>query len=74
MNSKQVENQGRETNFYLFRFQRRNRRIQKHFLHRLGRRRTGQDPTSLETLLPEHAGTHFRRRLLRSRAYPRITR
>ncbi|CBY17999.1 unnamed protein product [Oikopleura dioica] len=39
-----------------------------------GCRWTGQDPTSLETLLPEHSGTYLRRRLLRSRANPRITR
>src|SRR4051812_26707670 len=32
--------------------------IQEHFLHRVGCRWTGQDPTSLETLLPEHAGAN----------------
>ena len=36
-------------------------RIQKHQLHSLGRRWPGQDQTPLETLLPEHPGTHLRR-------------
>ena len=39
-----------------FRLQRRNRRIQKHFIHRVGCRRTGQNPSIVETLLSEHTG------------------
>lgn len=42
------------------RFQRRDRRIQEHSVHRVGCRWSGQDPSPLETLLPEHSGYHFR--------------
>ena len=41
------------------RFQRRNGRIQKHKLHRMGRRRSGQDSTLVAPLLSEYAGSHF---------------
>lgn len=44
------------SNKVTLRLQRRNRRVQKHLLHRLGRRWTRQDPTSLETLLPKYSG------------------
>ena len=53
------------------RFQRRDGGVQEHLLHRVGRRRSGQDPPPLEALLPKHPGTHLRRRLQRSRAYRR---
>ena len=53
------------------RIQRGDSRIQEHFVYRLGRRRTRQNPTPLETLLPKHARTYFRRRLLRQRTNPR---
>ena len=43
------------------RIQRGDSRIQKHQLHSVGRRWPGQDQTPLETLLPEHPGTHLRR-------------
>lgn len=53
------------------RIQRRDRRVQEHPVHRVGCRWAGQDPTSLETLLPEHPGYHLRRRQQRSRSYCR---
>ena len=59
--------------FPLFRLQRRNSRIQKHFIYRVGCRWTGQNSTTVASLLPKHPGSYFRRRLLRSRAYPRVT-
>lgn len=40
----------------LNRFQRGDCRVQKHFIHSVGRRWSGQDPTSVEALLPEHPG------------------
>ena len=40
----------------LCRFQRGDCRVQKHFIHSVGRRWSGQDPTSVEALLPEHPG------------------
>ena len=43
------------------RLQRRDRRVQEHSVHHVGRRWAGQDPTPLETLLPEHPGYHLRR-------------
>jgi len=43
------------------RFQRRDCRIQEHSIHRMGCWWTGQDQTSMETLLPEHPGHHLRR-------------
>jgi hypothetical protein len=43
------------------RFQRRDSRVQEHLIHRVGCRRSGQDPSSLEALLPEHPGYHLRR-------------
>lgn len=46
--------------YHVVRFQRRDRRVQEHPVHRVGCRWTGQDPTSVETLLPEHPGYHLR--------------
>ena len=40
----------------------------------MGRRRTGQDQTTVEALLPEHAGTDLCGRLQRQRAYRRGSR
>ena len=51
--------------FLCSRVQRRDRRVQEHLLHRVGRRRPGQDPAAVAPLLPEHAGPHLRRRLQR---------
>ena len=50
------------------RLQRRDRRVQEHQLHGVGRRRSGQDPAAVAPLLPEHAGNHLRRRLQRQGA------
>lgn len=44
---------------FSFRFQRRNRRVQEHQFHSVGRRRSGQDPTLVETLFPEYSGSHL---------------
>ena len=44
----------------LLRLQCRNCRIQKHFIHRVGCRRTRQNPPIVETLLSEYTGTLFR--------------
>ena len=44
------------------RFQCGDGRIQKHQLHGVGCGRSGQDPPPVEALLPEHPGTHLRRR------------
>ena len=41
------------------RFQRRDRRIQEHFVHRVGCRRTGQDPTAVEALYVVLRGCHI---------------
>merc|ERR1711916_56239 len=42
-------------------------RVQEHFVHCVGRRRTGQDPSSVAALLPEHAGSYLCDRFQRSR-------
>lgn len=41
---------------FIVRFQRGDCGVQEHKIHSLGRRRTGQDQTPLETLLCEHTG------------------
>ncbi len=51
-----------------YRLQRGDRRVQKHQLYRVGRRRPGQDSPPLETLLPEHARPYLRGGQQRSRA------
>lgn len=43
--------------FSLRRFQCGDSRIQEYQFHCMGRGWPGQDPTSLETLFPEHTGT-----------------
>lgn len=43
-----------------FRFQCGDGWVQEHLLHSLGCRWSGQDQTSVETLLPEHTGTELR--------------
>lgn len=53
------------------RLQRRDCRVPQHPVHRVGCWWPGQDPASVETLLPEHAGYHLRRRQQRSRPYCR---
>eukprot|EP00959_Pyramimonas_sp_CCMP1952_P080341 1678971-Pyramimonas_sp.AAC.1 len=42
------------------RLQRGDGRVQEHQLHRVGRRRPGQDPPAVAPLLPGHAGPHLR--------------
>ena len=78
-----VSSAGQSTRLTGIRFQRRNGRIQEHFVYSVGCRRTGQDPTFVEALcvverligrmgpdgrLPKHPGYHLRRRLKRPRA------
>lgn len=46
---------GKSTRLTGIRFQRRNGRIQEHFVYSVGCRRTGQDPTSLEALCVDFA-------------------
>ena len=43
-----------------FRFQRRDCRVQEHQLHSVGRRWSGQDPSTLASLFPKHAGSYLR--------------
>ena len=43
-----------------FRFQRGDGRVQEYLVHGVGRGRSGQDSSPVETLLPEHPGTHLR--------------
>lgn len=49
------------------RFQRGDRWVQEHFVHGVGRGRSGQDPSPLAPLLSKHPGTHLCRRLQRQR-------
>ena len=54
-NSSDLPKENPSRDIALNRVQRGDRRIQEHQFHSLGRGRTGQNQTSLEALLPEHA-------------------
>ena len=55
--------------FFSRRIQRRDCWVQEHFFHRVGCRRSGQDPPSLASLLPKYAGSHLRCGFERLRPY-----
>lgn len=55
-----IEQLGSRSSLTMARLQRRDCRVQEHPIHRVGCGWTGQDPTSVETLLPEHSGYHLR--------------